>query len=270
MFAFLKPVKSQFLAATTATLLLVGVSSAAWAGTVTIDPAGTTPTAIDPTTGTFTWDTAILAINSDIGINLTTGTATESGNFNVTDFRLGGSSVPFNNVNQFNHYQIYGSFLLTSHLVSNNGGDINAVIDTFTVTLYGSSGGPGNPGSAIFGAPVSSTDPTGGLILGTVNLTNLGTATYIPGTGSAEAKIPPFPGSPSTSLAAILALLPNPAEVPGFWVAPIPFNIDLAGSADSNQFNTVVTQTGNLVDIRITSGGGTFSPINVVPEPASL
>lgn len=253
----------------------VGFGSSASASVITLNPSGANPALSTDTA--FNTNQANFDDFARIDQNLNTGTFTELGVVNLTQFLL--SNVNVGNVNQSSHYQIYVEFNATGQLTTPNVG----VVTSLNLEMFASSGGGADSTVAKFAAPSAAFSGQAfsdysayGLTPGTSNFQELGT-----GTGGTGVVTLIFNGSKFIpQLADSVTQFSGLAGETGpsaFFENPTPFVLDLFASTDNN--------TGEITNQNCTAGstdciiliGGAGSQAGsgsltwvAVPEPNSL
>ena len=228
---------------------LLGASiytTAADAALVTLNPSLSTPAL--SAQGAFQTDNATIADNATVVFD-GAGNFTETGFFRITSFNIGGDAQTSGVTSTYN---IYGTFTATGT------GGVLGTVQTLTFTLFG------DPGA-------NNTFPvTGTGITGTGDDITLGTGSLIPGAGNVAIVLPPFSNPTGLTLNADTTFIPDPAQL-AFFVAPVPFNINLqiAANVTNEASSSDCGATLQSCTITINGGGGNISFVGV-PEPATL
>lgn len=232
---------------------------------------------IDPATGAFNTDNALIGYTAFLDIAAATGATTfnEAGNFKVVDngFTLLGSSSGSNvGVN----YDIYAGFHASGTGSWTGPAFTTSAINTLSVTLYAS---PSSSTGVTLGNPTSGSATTAagqGITLGSTDFI-LGTSSLIPTTtnvGLAIAGGGPTSGPGTTTLLALLDFTPaaGTTGIGGFFEAPIPFVITIGSQAGGNNNNTVwvLNPDGSVRFSTVNNNGGGSLAFTTVPEPGSL
>jgi hypothetical protein len=262
---------------------------------MTLDPSKTNLPAggiIDPATAAFMTDGAVFGGGSLIDIAGTGAgiSSFQKGNFNIASFQLGGSNSP-SNVNQPGHYQIFGTYFISttgnfSTATPGNGTFVATSVNSVDVTLYAipSTGtfGTYNPPTpaATFNSPPATragfgvTGEVGQFVIGTASLINDGLATALAVTnGTSTAPLATFTGDLLfTPAAGTTPLTCTGAPPCGFFQSPIELTFEVSVSNSIPPQSTSVTISGSDTLISNTAtGGGALSFLAVpVPEPGSL
>jgi hypothetical protein len=171
------------------------------------------------------------------------GNFTETGIFLISSFNLGLNAVASG---VQTNYNIYGTF------TASGSGFPNGVVTSFSFEL--------------FGDPDADTTFSGLTISGDGDDFKLGEGALI---GTGLAGVIGNPGDPILTFAALTDFTIEPGQE-GFFVAPVPFQINFDVAATASNFATDSTCGGGLpCTITITGGGGNINFIQV-PEPATL
>jgi hypothetical protein len=273
------PNKLLSAALVTGSLFLTGVADAS--PSITLDPQALNggAGAVDPSQIAFVTDNIHASLTSVLDITSTTGSASwnESGAILFTQALLLGNPVPSGMNRFFNspigQYDLYGIFLGSgngSWFGSGVGSSfIVGSVSSFTIKLYASPNG--KPPETI-GTPTSGTDITGGVTTPATDLL-LGTANFVAVTGLTSTTLNPSSRA-TTNLQALFDFSPSAgfAGAGGFFAAPVPFIINIAGSGSTTIGESSYAANGS--GYRITTGSASPGTANLtfsnVPEPSAL
>ena len=262
MFAFAPP--SWRTLGLAAGLSALGMSGAAMASTITLDPSGSVPAISNA--GSFATDNATIADYSSITV-APSGAFTEVGILPVAAFNVGNmpASTPgLNNIAGASPYALYFTFQAAGTLSGDTAGSSGS-FSSLTYSLYGN---PGNNKGAVTVAPGSVSyagGTTGDVLLGGGSVVSGNASLTANNTGVGPAILP--------TANAVVNFAPAAGEA-GF----IPSLSDLALNLNAAFFNSgdAVTETGggaSPLNLLINGGGGDvgfMTSSSPVPEPASF